>query len=64
MQKLKLDNASDISRIRYLKGLQIIRILYEKVLSLAIILHQFVRFLKSTKWLIQTNILNLTRLRN
>ncbi len=34
LQKLKLDNASDISRIRYLKGLQIIRILYEKVLSL------------------------------
>ncbi|NBL65072.1 hypothetical protein GV828_07655 [Flavobacterium sp. NST-5] len=34
IQKLKTDNASDISRIRYLKGLQIIRILYEKVLSL------------------------------
>lgn len=34
IQKLKLDNASDISRIRYLKGLQIIRILYEKILSL------------------------------
>lgn len=32
--KLKTDNATDISRIRYLKGLQIIRILYEKVLSL------------------------------
>ena len=31
IQKLKLDNASDISRIRYLKGLQIIRILYEKI---------------------------------
>lgn len=34
IQKLKFDSASDISRIRYLKGLQIIRILYEKVLSL------------------------------
>lgn len=34
IRKLRLDNASDISRIRYLKGLQIIRILYEKVLSL------------------------------
>lgn len=34
LHKLKLDNASNISRIRYLKGLQIVRILYEKVLSL------------------------------
>ncbi len=34
IQKLKTDNANDISRIRYLKGLQIMRILYEKVLSL------------------------------
>lgn len=34
IEKLKLDNASAVSRIRYLKGLQIIRILYEKVLSL------------------------------
>jgi hypothetical protein len=34
MKKLYTDNATDISRIRYLKGLQIIRILYEKVLSL------------------------------
>lgn len=34
IEKLRLENASDISRIRYLKGLQIIRILYEKVLSL------------------------------
>lgn len=34
IQQLKLENAADISRIRYLKGLQIIRILYEKVLSL------------------------------
>jgi hypothetical protein len=34
MKKLYIDNATDISRIRYLKGLQIIRILYEKVLSL------------------------------
>lgn len=31
---LKLDNSSEISKVRYLKGLQIIRILYEKVLSL------------------------------
>lgn len=34
LKKLYTDNATDISRIRYLKGLQIIRILYEKVLSL------------------------------
>lgn len=34
LKKLYADNATDISRIRYLKGLQIIRILYEKVLSL------------------------------
>lgn len=34
MKKLYIDNATDISRIRYLKGLQIIIILYEKVLSL------------------------------
>ncbi len=32
--QLQLDNASDISKIRYIKGLQIIKILYEKVLSL------------------------------
>lgn len=32
--KLKSQNNSDISKIRYLKGLQIIKILYEKVLSL------------------------------
>jgi len=32
--KLQQDNIADVSRIRYLKGLQIIRILYEKVLSL------------------------------
>lgn len=31
---LKVSNANDISKIRYLKGLQIIRLLYEKVLSL------------------------------
>lgn len=30
----QLENASDISKIRYIKGLQIIKILYEKVLSL------------------------------
>ncbi|WP_338375704.1 hypothetical protein [uncultured Flavobacterium sp.] len=33
-QKTQLDNISDISKIRYIKGLQIIKILYEKVLSL------------------------------
>ena len=31
---LKIENESDISKIRYLKGLQIIRILYDKSLSL------------------------------
>ncbi|GEP49944.1 hypothetical protein FNO01nite_06160 [Flavobacterium noncentrifugens] len=31
---LKFENGNDISKIRYLKGLQIIKILYEKVLSL------------------------------
>ena len=31
---LKIENESDISKIRYLKGLQIIRILYDKTLSL------------------------------
>lgn len=34
LQKLKNDNLSDISKIRYIKGLQVIKILYEKVLSL------------------------------
>jgi hypothetical protein len=34
LKKLELDNLSDISKIRYIKGLQIIKILYEKVLSL------------------------------
>ena len=34
IRQIKLDNANDVSRIRYLKGLQIVRILYEKVLSL------------------------------
>jgi len=34
LEKLQMDNVADISRIRYLKGLQIIRILYEKILSL------------------------------
>lgn len=32
--ELKADSSSEISKIRYLKGLQIIKILYEKVLSL------------------------------
>jgi hypothetical protein len=32
--KVKAENLNDISKIRYLKGLQIIKILYEKVLSL------------------------------
>lgn len=31
---LKADSSSEISKVRYLKGLQIIKILYEKVLSL------------------------------
>lgn len=34
IRQIELDNANDVSRIRYLKGLQIVRILYEKVLSL------------------------------
>ncbi|MGX1023362.1 hypothetical protein [Psychroflexus sp. MBR-150] len=34
LQKLKIDNAKDITKIRYIKGLEIIRLLYEKVLSL------------------------------
>jgi hypothetical protein len=33
-QKFQLESASDISKIRYIKGLQIIKILYEKVLGL------------------------------
>lgn len=32
--QLKIENSGEISKIRYLKGLQIIKILYEKVLSL------------------------------
>ncbi len=32
--RIQLENASDISKIRYIKGVQIIKILYEKVLSL------------------------------
>ena len=32
--KIQIDNTSDISKIRYIKGLQIIKILYEKVLGL------------------------------
>jgi hypothetical protein len=34
IQQLQRNNANDISKIRYLKGLQIIKILYEKVLGL------------------------------
>lgn len=34
LQSLKQSNAKDITKIRYLKGLEIIRLLYEKVLSL------------------------------
>ena len=34
IQQLQKSNANDVSKIRYLKGLQIIKILYEKVLSL------------------------------
>ena len=34
IKQLQKSNANDISKIRYLKGLQIIKILYEKVLSL------------------------------
>lgn len=34
LENLKFDNATDISKIRYIKGLQIIKILYEKVLGL------------------------------
>lgn len=34
IKKLQVNNQNDVSKIRYLKGLQIIKILYEKVLSL------------------------------
>jgi len=34
IRKLQQQNNADISKVRYLKGLQVIRILYEKVLSL------------------------------
>lgn len=34
IRKLKLESTNEISKVRYLKGLQIIKILYEKVLSL------------------------------
>ncbi len=34
IEQLKIENSGDISKIRYIKGLQIIKILYEKVLSL------------------------------
>jgi hypothetical protein len=34
IQHLRIANLNDVSKIRYLKGLQIIKILYEKVLSL------------------------------
>ena len=34
MRTLQFENSNEISKIRYLKGLQFIKILYEKVLSL------------------------------
>ena len=34
IKKLTQENSTEVSKVRYLKGLQIIRILYEKVLSL------------------------------
>lgn len=34
ISKLRINNQNDVSKVRYLKGLQIIKILYEKVLSL------------------------------
>lgn len=34
LTQIKFENSSEISKVRYIKGLQIIRILYEKVLSL------------------------------
>ena len=34
LEQIKFDNVTDISKIRYIKGLQVIKILYEKVLSL------------------------------
>ncbi|MFN8274545.1 MAG: hypothetical protein U0X58_06645 [Flavobacteriaceae bacterium] len=34
IQKIQTENTTEIAKIRYLKGLQIIKILYEKVLSL------------------------------
>jgi hypothetical protein len=34
IKAIKTENANDVSKVRYLKGLQIIKILYEKVLSL------------------------------
>lgn len=34
LQSLKQSNAKDITKVRYIKGLEIIRLLYEKVLSL------------------------------
>lgn len=34
LEVLKLENTTDISKIRYLKGMQVIRIIYEKVLGL------------------------------
>lgn len=33
LRRMRLSEVSDISRIRYLKGIQIIKILYEKLLS-------------------------------
>lgn len=34
LDKLRIENAKDITKIRYIKGLEIIRLLYEKILSL------------------------------
>ncbi|WP_300568327.1 hypothetical protein [Flavobacterium sp.] len=34
IEQLKIDTNTDISKVRYIKGLQIIKILYEKILSL------------------------------
>ena len=34
LNEIKIENAKDITKIRYIKGLEIIRLLYEKILSL------------------------------
>ncbi len=57
--KLKDDEMKDLSKIRYLKGVQIIRLLYEKILSLD---HHFASvrtFSEINKIGIPTNILNM-----